>query len=126
VSLLKDLRLHSRVGKLQQDSLNAVSKLNDCNTTVKNLKDDIISMHNEYSLIQNDLKALSSESKMTFADQAKRLKILQDIIQSQKDVMVRLKNSIADALMEYKADELSVYIKDGNVYVSLEEKLLYE
>jgi len=83
-------------------------------------------MHNEYSLIQNDLKALSSESKMTFADQAKRLKILQDIIQSQKDVMVRLKNSIADALMEYKADELSVYIKDGNVYVSLEEKLLYE
>jgi chemotaxis protein MotB len=116
----------TRVGKLQQDSLNAVSKLNDCNTTVKNLKAEIISMQNEYSLIQNDLKALSSESKMTIADQAKRLKILQDIIQSQKDVMVRLKNSIADALMKYKADELSVYIKDGNVYVSLEEKLLFK
>jgi chemotaxis protein MotB len=48
------------------------------------------------------------------------------MIQSQKDVMARLKNSIADALMNYKADELYVYIKDGNVYVSLEEKLLFK
>jgi chemotaxis protein MotB len=63
---------------------------------------------------------------MTIADQAKRLKNLQDIIQSQRDVMTNLKNSIADALMNYKTDELSVYIKDGNVYVSLEEKLLFK
>jgi len=28
--------------------------------------------------------------------------------------------------MNYKTDELSVYIKDGNVYVSLEEKLLFK
>jgi chemotaxis protein MotB len=28
--------------------------------------------------------------------------------------------------MDYKADELSVYIKDGNVYVSLQEKLLFK
>ena len=40
--------------------------------------------------------------------------------------MIKLKNSIADALLNYKADELTVYIKDGNVYVSLEEKLLFQ
>jgi chemotaxis protein MotB len=28
--------------------------------------------------------------------------------------------------MNYKADELYVYIKDGNVYVALEEKLLFK
>jgi chemotaxis protein MotB len=48
------------------------------------------------------------------------------MIQAQKDVMNKLKSSIADALMKYKADELSVYIKDGNVYVSMEEKLLFK
>jgi chemotaxis protein MotB len=48
------------------------------------------------------------------------------MIQSQKDIMSKLKNSISDALMNYKNDELSVYIKDGNVYVSLEEKLLFK
>src|SRR5665647_2492883 len=63
---------------------------------------------------------------MTIADQAQRLKKLQDMIQSQKDVMTRLKNSISDALMNYKTDELAVYTKDGNVYVSLAEKLLFK
>ena len=49
-----------------------------------------------------------------------------DIIQAQKNVMDKLKNSISDALLNYKTDELSVYIKDGNVYVSLQEKLLFK
>jgi chemotaxis protein MotB len=115
----------SRIGKLQNDSVNTHSQLNDCNAIVKNLKTENISAQNEYALVQNDLKILSNESKMTIADQARRLKNLQNIIQSQKDVMLRLKNSLADALMNYKADELYVYIKDGNVYVSLEEKLLF-
>ncbi len=40
--------------------------------------------------------------------------------------MSRLNNSISDALMKYKTDELSVQIKDGSVYVSLQEKLLFK
>jgi chemotaxis protein MotB len=63
---------------------------------------------------------------MTISDQARRLKTLQALIQAQKDVMMKLKNSIADALVKYKSDEIHVYIKDGNVYVSLEEKLLFK
>lgn len=51
---------------------------------------------------------------------------LQGIIQLQKDVMNNLKNSMADALMNYSTDELNIYIKDGSVYVSLEEKLLFK
>jgi chemotaxis protein MotB len=116
----------AKVEKLQRDSANSSSQLNDCNAIVKNLKTTNASMQNENALVQNDLKVLSTESKMTIADQAKRLKTLQDKIQAQKDVMGKLKNSIADALMNYKADELYVYVKDGNVYVSLEEKLLFK
>jgi chemotaxis protein MotB len=48
------------------------------------------------------------------------------MIQAQKDVMSKLKNSISNALINYKADELSIYTKDGNVYVSLAEKLLFK
>jgi chemotaxis protein MotB len=72
------------------------------------------------------MKALSSESKMTIDEQGKRLRDLQNMIQSQKDIMSRLKNTISEALMNYKTDELTVYIKDGKVYVSLEEKLLFK
>ena len=116
----------SRVNKLQKDSTNTHDKLNECDEQVRNLKLDKINLQNEYALVLGDFKTLSTESKMTIADQGKRLKNFQTMVQSQKDVMNKLKNSIAEALMNYKTDELSVYIKDGNVYVSLEEKLLFK
>lgn len=116
----------NHVSVLQSDSITTHNQLNDCNKEVKNLNEQKASLLNENTLVQNDLKALAAESKMTIAEQAKRLKDLQDMIQSQKDVMMKLKNTIADALMKYKSDELSVFTKDGNVYVSLEEKLLFK
>jgi len=116
----------AQVSQLQMENSKTNNQLNDCNNKVKDLNDQKASLLNENTLVTNDLKNLSTESKMTIADQAKRLKRLQDIIQAQKDVMSKLKNSIADALMNYKTDELSVYTKDGNVYVSLAEKLLFK
>lgn len=123
----------ARVGMLERDSTFTHSQLTDCNLNVKGLKAEKASLENknaflsdENASVAKDLKSLSSQSKMTIADQANRLRTLQNIIQSQKDVMLKLKNTISDALMNYKADELSVYIKDGNVYVSLQEKLLFK
>jgi len=129
----KLLSSEARADKLQRENANTLSQLNDCNTKVKKIQDEKAalltektSLQNENASVQNDLNSLSAASKMTIADQAKRLKNLQAMIQSQKDVMTRLKNSIAAALVNYKADELYVYIKDGAVYVSLEEKLLFK
>jgi chemotaxis protein MotB len=126
VSTKKFKASEARVSQLQLDKANGQDRLAECNTKVKDLNGQKASLLNENSLVQNDLKALASASKMTIADQARRLKNLQDMIQAQKDVMSKLKNSISDALMNYKTDELSVYIKDGMVYVSLAEKLLFK
>ncbi len=126
VSSKKFMDSEAKVDKLQKDNANTLIKLDECNDQVKNLKKEKGSLQNQNASVQNDLNNLSTESKMTIANQAKRLKNLMDMIQSQKDVMSKLKNSITDALMNYKTDELSVYIKDGNVYVSLEEKLLFK
>src|SRR5450759_4046039 len=129
----KLLRSEAKINQLQRDSANTQSQLKDCNEKVKNLvqakaslQNEYASLQNNYNEAQNDLKVHSAESSMTIADQAKRLKTLQDIIQSQKDIMTKLKNSIADALIKFKSDELSVYTKDGNIYVSLEEKLVFK
>ncbi|MFY9152767.1 MAG: OmpA family protein [Prolixibacteraceae bacterium] len=130
----------AKVVNLQKDSIDTHNQLIDCNALVKNLKDDKLALtfdknklendkkflQNENSSVQNDLMNLSTESKMTIAGQAARLKTMQDMIQAQKDVMNNLKNSIADALMNYKSDELNILYKDGNVYVSLEEKMLFK
>ena len=116
----------AKYDKLQRENTNTLSQLDECNLKVKNLYQDMANMQLASDSVQNDLKILTAESKMTIADQAKRLKNLQDKIQAQKDVMTNLKNSIADALMNYSTEELNVYIKEGKVYVSLEEKLLFK
>jgi chemotaxis protein MotB len=122
----KLLNSQAKVNQLQKDSISLHDQLDDCNRQLSNLYNEKTSLQNENASVQNDLKVLSNTSKMTIADQAKRLKNLQDMIQAQKDVMSKLKNSISNALINYKADELSIYTKDGNVYVSLAEKLLFK
>jgi chemotaxis protein MotB len=116
----------AKVETLQKEIANTRTQLSDCNTKVESMFQEKASLQTHNALVQEDLKDINTESEMTIADQAKRLKTLQEMIKSQKAIMSNLQNSIAEALMNYSADELSVYIKDGNVYVSLAEKLLYK
>jgi chemotaxis protein MotB len=126
VSTRKFKASEDNVTRLQKENASQQTKLNDCSMQASDLNNEMVGLKNENAAIQKDLIVLTSESKMTIADQAKRLRDLQVLIQSQKDLMNNLKNSVADALLKYKADELSVYIKDGNVYVSLTDKLLFK
>ena len=126
ISSKKFTASEAKVDKLQKENANTLAQLNECNMQVKTLKEETTTLQNANASVINDLKVLASKSKMTIADQAKRLKNLQDIILAQKDIMTNLQNAIADALMNYNTDDLSVYIKDGNLYVSLPEKLLFK
>jgi chemotaxis protein MotB len=126
VSKKKFMASEARVSNLKQDSIRLLNDLNESQMHARDLYAEKSNLQNEFALSQEDLKNLSASSEMTISEQAARLRNLENIIQSQKDVMFNLKNSIAEALIKYKADELSVYIKDGNVYVSLEEKLLFK
>ncbi|MDA3943040.1 MAG: OmpA family protein [Bacteroidetes bacterium] len=119
VSNKKFTASEARVDKLQKENAASLSQLNECKMQTMKLKEESAS-------IQNDLNLLSSESEMTIKDQAARLKDLREIIQAQNDRTTSLKNSISKALLNYKADELNVYQKDGKVYVSLSEKLLFK
>lgn len=116
----------TKVETLQKEIANTRTQLKECNTKVDNMFQDKAALQTQNALVQDDLKDINTESEMTIANQAKRLKNLQEMINSQKSIMTNLQNTIAEALMNYSADELSVYIKDGNVYVSLAEKLLYK
>jgi chemotaxis protein MotB len=96
-------------------------------------KNNASELQQEKESVEKDLQNLSNSSQadinskqLTIAEQAKRLKDLQTLIQSQKDVMNKLKKIVADALVNFKPDELTVAIKDGKIYVSLQEKLLFK
>ncbi|MFN8297745.1 MAG: OmpA family protein [Chitinophagales bacterium] len=133
VTKRKYLESETRAIRLQQDSAKYHTSLDECTgkldeagVRIRSLEKDKAMLQSQNATIQNNLEDVSNTSKMTIEEQQKRLNALQNLIQGQRDVMNKLKKSIADALVNFKPDELSVYIKDGNVYVSLEEKLLFK
>ncbi|HSO85489.1 MAG TPA: OmpA family protein [Draconibacterium sp.] len=133
VSKKKFTASEAQNARLQKENSNTLGKLNDCNMLgLKSIEENAaLQKENEavlkdYSSVKNDLMLLSAQSNMTIREQATRLKSLQDMMKAQTDKTNNLKNSISKALMNYKTDELNVYQKDGKVYVSLAEKLLFK
>ncbi|MDT8401631.1 MAG: OmpA family protein [Bacteroidales bacterium] len=54
-----------------------------------------------------------------------RLSELEQILEDQTRIVKDLKNKVSDALFGFEGDGLTVSMKNGKVYVSLEEKLLF-
>ncbi len=109
----------NRVRALQSDSASTHHSLDDCYGRVAGLSKTKDSL-------QNNLQSLALNSKMTIQEQASRLNRLETLIQSQRDVLNKLKKTVADALINFKPDQLTVTLKDGKLYVSLQEKLLFK
>jgi chemotaxis protein MotB len=65
------------------------------------------------------------KTRQAMLAQNSRLAELEASLQKKNAEMNALRSSIADALTGFGTDELNVYLKDGKVYVSLEDKLLF-
>ncbi|MFT4682261.1 MAG: chemotaxis protein MotB, partial [Flavobacteriales bacterium] len=66
------------------------------------------------------------EKEAMLADREQRLKEMQEIIDRQDQLMNALSDKVKQALMGFDADELSVEMRDGKVYVSMSDKLLFK
>ena len=77
-------------------------------------------------------KALASEQerfnkiKKDFETNAQRLKELEDLIAAKEAGMKKLKDALSKSLKAFEGKGLTVTQKDGKVYVSMENKLLFE
>jgi len=70
---------------------------------------------------EDKLKALQAE----LAVKGKNLVELQAALHKKDSITDALRKTVADALMGFEGKGLTVHMKDGKVYVSLEEKLLF-
>ncbi len=69
---------------------------------------------------QNDALAMS------LAEREKRVQELQRIMDEKDKKVNELKNKISNALLSFKDNDLTVTMKNGKVYVSLAEQLLFK
>lgn len=133
-----DARLH--VASLLQDSLTLTRNLQICNDTVAGLRSRNAALNDQLNrYIQAAATELSSKQKellssqqlieaqqQRLTEQERQLRHLQEILHQQHALMDSIRGAIARALIGFSPDELSVQMKNGKVYVSLQEKLLFK
>lgn len=120
---------------LRQDSIrlsNNISALQNNMTTLENniaaLNKKIASLSNQNSQLGQqtaDQQNQLSQSQQELQKQQQRLQQLQALLQQQRSQSEMLKNKMLDALKGFNSSDLSVIQKNGKVYVSLSENLLF-
>jgi len=100
---------------------NLIKTKGDYDELLKSFAEQNLNRNEEVSKLLNTLDIRQKELE----EKEARLNELQNIL-AQKDAEVKaLKNKVADALKGFENKGLTVYEKNGKVYVSLEEKLLF-
>ncbi len=114
--------------------------LSDLGGKFRNLTDQNNELQKKYDLLTNMSlsqtdklsKALASKSEeldekaRLLSEREKTLEEMNKVIARQDSITKRLNSILRDALLGFNSDELSVEIKNGKVYVSMSDKLLFK
>ena len=135
-------RSQAEAAALRQDSIRLASRNSALQNNIVSLENNIASLKNNINDLNKRISALSSqntqlgqlsaeqqsqltESQRQLYAQQQRLQQLQAILQQQREQSENLKNKMLEALKGFNSNDLSVIQKNGKVYVSLSENLLF-
>ncbi|MGB4205164.1 MAG: OmpA family protein [Bacteroidales bacterium] len=118
---------------LNQEKNNLNRNLNDLNKDYsdlqlryKNLSDESLSQADQFSrTLQMKSEELENKEKLLL-ERERTLRELQQVIARQDSITKRLNSVLRNALLGFNADDLSVEIKNGKVYVSMSDRLLFK
>ncbi|REJ83001.1 MAG: flagellar motor protein MotB [Bacteroidetes bacterium] len=77
------------------------------------------------SLALHDRESRVNELQSSLKEKEQKVKELQDILNKGDSTVNALRKVVSDALLGFQGNGLSVNVKDGRVYVSMEERLLF-
>lgn len=99
---------------------------NNANDKIATLESIQIDLTKEIETLRNDMgEALRKKEEELKAKETK-LKELEQLIQTLNQKVEKLRSAITKAMESFKSEDISVMIKEGKVYVSLSEKLLFK
>ena len=125
--LLSDYTVASKNLKTLQDSYKALEKNSD-----ESLQNNLTKNRELLAQLEGKEKMLAAEqerfnkTKADLDNNAKRLAELESIIAAKEASMKKLKETLSKSLKAFEGKGLTVQQKDGKVYVSMENKLLFE
>lgn len=122
----ENAQLSSEKAKLTEDLTSLQKDHKNLNAKYKGLVDVNLSQTDQYSKTLKEKSEQLAKKEELLADREKSLKEMQQVITRQDSITNRLNDILRNALLGFNSDELSVEIKNGKVYVSMSDKLLFK
>lgn len=114
--------------RAHHDSLMLASRLADQQARIGQLEGKIGQLKASGDFTSSQLNQSQEEiakQQQRLQEQQARMQQLQMLIDQQKQATEALRAKIADAMKGFTSDQLSVFSKNGRVYVSMQESLLF-
>ncbi len=92
------------------------------------LNRDMAQQQEQLLAIQENLertRSLNDSLSNSLTEREKKVKELEQVLANKDKAVQDLKNKISNALLNFKENDISVTVKNGKVYVSLAEQLLF-
>ncbi len=112
---------------LEYDKLNAYYK--NLMTSSGKMNRELVEQRDQLFAIQENLdktRKLNDSLSMSLLEREGKVKELEGILAKKDKAVQDLKKKISDALLGFKENDLTVTVKNGKVYVSLAEQLLFK
>ncbi len=117
-----------REQQLQADNSRLNSEIDKLNSRVTTLQNDASHLAKQWEDAQKNAKDLAGMANMTqqqLEAERKRLSDMRQLLNQQRQALENLRTKMAEALVGFNSSELSIFTKNGKVYVSLQENLLF-
>lgn len=126
VSKKKFLASEMRTANCKLDSTRLQDSLAMERNTVRQLNGELELLKKDNEDLRKNMSEEIAKKQEELKEKEKKLSELQAIVDNLNNKVEKLRQTITKAMESFKNDEISVYIKDGKVYVSLSEKLLFK
>jgi chemotaxis protein MotB len=120
---VKDLQ--SQLAQMAADRQHQVDSLSQQIAMLSRQGSDLKQKNSNLSADAATREAQLNKNKQDLANQQAKLEHLQELMDRQKKAIEEIKKKMSAALVGFNSSELSVAIKNGKVYVSLQEHLLF-
>jgi len=113
--------LNAEYEKLNANYKISLNKSGRLNLDLAQQRDQLLAIQDNLERIRKQNDSLSS----SLAAREKNVKELEQVLAKKDKAVQDLKNRISNALLNFKENDLTVKVKNGKVYVSLAEQLLF-
>jgi chemotaxis protein MotB len=114
----KSISLEGEIVSLKSDSALLQDKISELEAKLKTLDESYLALRSNTS---SEIQKLADDLQK----REERLKEVEDILRKRDEATNALKNKLQKALLGFQQNGLSVDIRNGKVYVSLTDKLLF-